>query len=144
MEITVLTSVVALFGLLIMGVLFGLQAVAAMWPKSDWVIDNVYGGQPDATDPAAYFAFNRGLALADVWTWAPLQFAASIGMLLGARWGFLLGLVASAPFWYSAVLLFVWDGELGFRQSRYWLLTWAVFPAFGLVQGLYCFLRLLT
>ena len=75
----------------------------------------VYGGSPDATDPAAYFAFNQGQAWADPFFWAPLQIAGSIGMLLGQQWGFLLALTASAPFWYSAILIFIWDRDLGFR-----------------------------
>ena len=66
-----------------MALLGGLQLVAAIRPRAEWTIDNVYGGSPDATDPRAYFAFNQGSAWADPFFWAPLQFAGSIGMVLG-------------------------------------------------------------
>ena len=87
MEVTTWTWIVAVAGALIMGVLGALQLVAALRPRSPWVIENVYGGQPEATDPKAYFAFNQGYAWADPFFWAPLQIAGSIGTLLGHRWG---------------------------------------------------------
>lgn len=146
MEVTAFTGVVAIGGILIMGLLGGLQLAAVLRPRSPWVIDNVYGGSPDATDDTAYFAFNQGYAWADAVFWAPLQFAGSIGMLLGFRWGFLLALVASVPFWYSAVPVFIWDRDLGFRQNTvfYWVIVWGMFPAFGVLEGIYCFWRLLA
>ena len=103
MEVTAWTWTVAIAGLMIMFVLGGLQLTAVLRPRSAWVIHNVYGGRPEATDPTAYFAFNQGFAWADPFFWAPLQIAGSIGMLLGHRWGFLLALMASVPFWYSAI-----------------------------------------
>ena len=128
-----------------MGVLGGLQLIAVLRPKSIWVIENVYGGRPEATDPTAYFAFSQGFAWADAFFWAPLQIAGSLGMLLGQRWGFLLALMASVPFWYSAIPIFIWDRDLGFRQNTvfYWVIVWGIFPAFGVFEGLYCFVRLL-
>ncbi len=93
-----MTWVVALAGLALIGLLAALQLVAVVRPRSDWTIENVYGGSPDRTDPKAYFAFNQGSAWADPFFWAPLQIAGSIGMLLGHRWGFLLALAASVPF----------------------------------------------
>ncbi len=143
MDVTLWTWVVALGGLGIIGLLGTLQAIAVARPTSQWTIDNVYGSSPDDTDPAAYFAFNQGLAWADALLWAPLQIAASIGMLLGERWGFLLGLAASAPYWYTAVLLYFWDRDLHFRSNTvgYWV-TWAIFPVYGVAAGVYCFARL--
>ena len=145
MDVSIWTWIVAIAGLAIMGVLGGLQLIAALRPRSAWVVENVYGGRPEATDPRAYFAFNQGFAWADTFLWAPLQIAGSIGMLLGVRWGFLLALMASVPFWYSAILIFIWDRDLGFRQSTvfYWVVVWGLFPAFGVVEGGYCFVRLL-
>jgi hypothetical protein len=66
-------------------------------------------------------------------------------MLLGHEWGFLLGLAASVPFWYSAVLVFIWDRDLGFRRGTftYWVVIWAMWPVFGVAEGVYCFVRLL-
>ena len=145
MDVTTGTWIIALTGLVLIGLLGGLQLVAVLRPRAPWTIDNVYGGSPDATDPTAFFAFNQGWAWADVFFWAPLQVAGSIGMLLGERWGFLLALVASVPFWYTAISFFVWDRDLGFRQSTiaYWVITWAIWPLFGVVEGVYCFVRLL-
>jgi hypothetical protein len=62
MEVTALTWVIAISGLVIIGLLAALQLVAVVRPRSDWTISNVYGGSPDATDPTAYFAFNQGYA----------------------------------------------------------------------------------
>ncbi|MCP5028322.1 MAG: hypothetical protein GY929_18760 [Actinomycetia bacterium] len=145
MDVTVWTWVVALAGLTIMGLLAGLQLVAVLRPRADWTIENVYGGSPDTTDERAYFAFSQGFAWADTFLWAPLQFAGSIGMLLGERWGFLLALMASVPYWYTAVSIFIWDRDLGFRQPTvfYWVVVWGMFPAFGVLAGAYCFARLL-
>lgn len=145
MSVTMATWCVALTGLFLMGLLTVLQLVAVLKPRDRWTIDNVYGGSPNATDPNAYFAFNQGYAWADPFFWAPLQIAASIGMLLGERWGFLLGLAASVPFWYSAVLIYVWDRDMGFRKNTftYWVFVWAMWPAFGVLEGVYCFIRLL-
>ena len=144
MEVTVLTWIVALAGLVLMGLLGALQWVAVLRPRTEWTVRNVYGGDPSATDPKAYFAFNQGLAWADAVFWAPLQVAASIGMLLGERWGFLLAVVASVPFWYTAIPLFIWDRDMGIRRSTfsYWA-TWGMFPAYGLLEGVYAFVRLL-
>jgi hypothetical protein len=70
--------------------------------------------------------------------------AGSIGMLLGERWGFLLALVASVPYWYTAIPIFVWDRDLGFRQNTvtYWVVIWGMFPAYAILAGVYCFVRL--
>ena len=144
-DVTVWTWAVAIAGLGIMGLLGSMELVALVRPNSAWTIENVYGGDPDATDPKAYFAFNQGFALADVVVWAPLQVAGSIGMLLGERWGFLLALMASVPFWYTAILIFVWDRDLGFRRNTftYWVIVWGMFPAFGVFESVYCLNRLL-
>ncbi len=145
MEVTAMTWIVATAGLAVIGLLGGLQLVAALRPRSEWTIKNVYGGSPDATDPVAYFAYNQGWAWADPFFWAPLQIAGSIGMLLGHRWGFLLALAASVPFWYSAIPIFIWDRDLGFRQRTffYWVVVWGMFPAYGILEGAYTFTRLL-
>jgi hypothetical protein len=145
MEVTAATWVVAILGLVIMGLLGGLQLVAVLRPRSAWTIDNVYGGNPETTDPTAYFAFNQGYAWADAIFWAPLQIAGSIGMILGYRWGFLLALVASVPFWYTAIPIFIWDRDLGYRKNTftYWVFVWGMFPAFGILEGVYCFVRLM-
>ncbi len=145
MEVTVATWIVAIAGLALIGLLAALQLVALLRPRSAWTVDNVYGGDPDATDATAYFAFNQGMAWADTFFWAPLQIAGSIGMLLGKPWGFLLALVASAPFCYTAISVFVWDRDLGFRNSNftYWVFIWGMWPAFGVVEGCYCFVRIL-
>jgi hypothetical protein len=145
MEVTWLTWTIAVAGLLLMGLLATLQLVAVLRPRADWTIENIYGGSPETTDPTAYFAFNQGPAWADPFFWAPLQIAGSIGMLLGERWGFLLALAASVPFWYSAVLIYIWDRDLGFRKNtfNYWVVVWGMWPAFGVVEGVYCFVRLM-
>ena len=145
MEVTAATWVVAIAGLALIILLGGLQLVAVLRPRSAWTIENVYGGSPDTTDPKAYFAFNQGYAWADAIFWAPLQTAGSIGMILGYRWGFLVALVASVPFWYTAIPIFIWDRDLGFRKNTfiYWVVIWGMFPVFGIVEGVYCFVRLL-
>ena len=145
MDVTLWTVTIAIVGLGIMGVLGLAQFIAVLRPRSQWVIDNVYGGDPGSTDAAAYFAFNQGFARTDAFFWVPLQLAGSIGMLLGERWGFLLALMASVPLWYSALVIFIWDRDLGFRRNTvvYWVLVWGMFPAFGLVESVYCFARLM-
>ena len=57
----------------------------------------------------------------------------------------MLALAASVPFWYSAILIFVWDRDMGVRQNTFtsWVLVWGMWPAFGLFEGVYCFVRLL-
>lgn len=145
MDVTVLTWIVAVAGLVLMGLLAALQLVAVVSPRGRWTLENVYGGDPGATDPEAFFAFNQGYAWADPFFWAPLQIAGSIGMFLGQRWGFLLALVASVPFWYTAIPIFVWDRAMGFRRNTftYWVFVWGIWPAFGVLEGVYCFVRLL-
>ncbi len=145
MDVTPLTWLVAVLGLAIIGLLGGLQAVAVLRPRHQWTIDNVYGGSPDSTDATAYFAHNQGWAWADTVLWAPLQIAGSVGMLLGERWGFLLALMASVPYVYTAIPIFIWDRDLGFRQNTffYWVVVFGMFPAYGVLAGLYCLIRLL-
>lgn len=145
MDVTLSTWIVAIAGLAIIGLLGALQLVAVLRPRDDWTIENVYGGTPDDTDPTAYFAFNQGFAWADVFLWMPLQVSGSIGMLLGESWGFLLALAASVPFVYTAFPMFVWDRDLRFRQPTftYWVVVWGMFPAFGVIEGVYTFMRLL-
>lgn len=145
MEVTTLTSIIAIGGLVLIGLLASLQLVAVISPHNAWTVKYVYGGDPNATDPIAYFAFNQAYAWADVLFLAPLQIAGSVGMLLGERWGFLLAFAASVPFWYSAVNFFIWDRDLHFRGSGagYWVFTWGMWPVFGIVAGIYCFVRLL-
>lgn len=142
MEVSAMTWIVAVLGLAIIGLLGVLQAVAVARPRAQWTIDNVYGSTPSATDPTAYFAFNQGLAWADVVFWTPLQIAGSVGMLLGERWGFLLALAAAVPFVYTAFTLYIWDRDMGFRKNN-WLIIWGIFPAYGLLEGVYAFIRLL-
>jgi hypothetical protein len=144
MEVTAATWIVAVLGIAMIAVLSGLQLVAVFRPRGRWTIENVYGGTPEATDPTAYFAFNQSSAWADPFLWAPLQIVGSIGMLMGERWGFLLALMASVPFWYTAVFFFIWDRDLGFRGNtlNYWVMVWGMWPVFGIVEGVYCFVRL--
>ncbi len=139
-----MTWFVALTGLLLIALLGALQAVAIVRPRDEWTIRNVYGGSPDRTDPVAYLAHNQGFAWADVFLWAPLQIGAGVGMLLGQQWGFLLGLAASVPYVYTAILFYIWDRDLGFRQNTfvYWVVVWAMWPAYGVVEFVYCFVRL--
>lgn len=61
------------------------------------------------------------------------------------RWGFLLALLASVPHCYTAVLFYVWDRDLGFRQrmATYWVLIWGLWPVFSLVESSYCLVRLM-
>ena len=145
MEVTVATRVIAVAGLVLIGLLGALQLVAVVRPRASWTIENVYGGSPEATDPKAYFAFSQGLAWADVVYWVPLQIIGSIGMLLGQEWGFLLALAASVPYIYTAIPIFIWDRDLGFRGKgfTYWVVIWAMWPAFGALQGVYVLVRLL-
>ncbi len=145
MEVTLLTWIVAVVGLLIIGVLSTAQLIAVFRPRAEWTIENIYGGSPEDTDPKAFFAYNQGWALADPFFWAPLQIAGSVGMILGERWGFLLALMASVPFWYSAISIFIWDRDMGVRENTfvYWVFVWAMFPAFGILEGVYTFVRLL-
>ena len=145
MEVSLFTWAIAIVGLLLMGVLMVLQSIALLKPYSAWTVKNVYGGDPESTDPKAYFAFNQGFALADALYWGPLQIAGSVGMLMGERWGFLLALIGSVPFWYTAILFFIWDRDLGFRQNTfsYWFFVWGLFPLFGVIEMAYCFVRLL-
>lgn len=144
MTVSVFTWIVALVGLVIMGMLVVLQVIAIFRPHSDWTIKNVYGGKPGGGNDKAYFAFNQGFAYADAIFWAPFQFAGSIGMLMGERWGFLLALVASVPFWYTAIPIYIWDRDLGFRQNTisYWVFVWGMFPLFGIIEMAYCIYRL--
>ena len=146
MEVTPFTWVVSLLGLAIISVLASLQLIAVLRPRDSWTIKNVYGGDPSSTDPNAYFAFNQGFAWADVFLWAPFQVAGCIGMLLGEQWGFLLALVGSVPFWYTAVPIFIWDRDMGFRKNtfNYWVFIWGMFPAFGMLETVYTISRLLT
>jgi len=146
MKVTALTWIVAMSGLLIMGLLFGLQLIAILRPHDKWTTANIYGGDPDSTDPRAYFAFNQGMAWSDVFFWGPIQIAGNIGMLLGERWGFLLALMGSVPFLYTAILIYIWDRDMGFRKNTfmYWFVIWGMFPAFGAVELIYCLNRLLT
>lgn len=145
MEVTVATWVIALIGFTLISLLGALQIVALLRPRARWTIENVYGGSPDNTDPKAYFAFNRASAWADPFLLAPLQIAGSIGMLAGDRWGFLLALMASVPLWYTAVYFYLWDRDLGYREPTftYWVIMWGMWPVFGIVEGVYCFIRLI-
>jgi len=145
MDVTLTTWIVACSGLILILLLGSLQLIAVLRPRAEWTIKNVYGGDPESTDPNAYFAYNQGYAWADVALWVPFQIAGSIGMLLGERWGFLLGLFASIPYVYTAVTNFIWDRDLGFRENSitYWAIVWAIWPTFGAVQAGYCFARLL-
>ena len=145
MEVTVTTWAIALIGLGRISLLASLQLVAVLRPRATWTVNNVYGGSPDQTDPVAYFAFNQSFAWADPFLWAPLQIAGSIGMLLGERWGFLLALMASVPFWYTSVFFYIWDRDLGFRENtfNYWFVIWGMWPVFGVTERVYCFVRLL-
>ena len=145
MTVTPMTWVVALGGLGLISLLLAAQLAALCRPRAEWTIKNIYGGDPSSTDPKAYFAVNQGYAWADTLLWAPMQIAGSIGMLLNARWGFLLALAASVPFLYSAITIFLWDRDLAFRKSTisYWV-VWGVFPAFGALEFFYCFTRLMA
>mgnify|MGYP006865153941 CR=1 FL=1 len=145
MEVTSPTYIVAIIGLLLMVFLVAMQLVAVFNPRGDWTIKNVYGSDPKNTDDKAYFAFNQGYAWADVFFWGPIQIAGSIGMLLGHRWGFLLALIGAAPFCYSAITLYIWDRDMGFRKNTltYWVVVWGMFPTFGVLEMVYCFWRLM-
>jgi hypothetical protein len=143
--VTPFTWLIAVLGFALMALLLPLQLVAVIRPRGAWTIANVYGGDPGSTDPKAYFAFNQGYAYADVFFWGPVQIAGCVGMVLGARWGFLLALIGSVPFWYTAVNFHTWNRALGITRPTlfYWVVSWGMWPAFGVLEMLYCFVRLL-
>jgi hypothetical protein len=143
MEVTLFTWILGVVGLLLMGLLLVFQFIAILRPRAEWTLKNVYGADPSGTDPRAFFAFNQGMAWADVAFWSPIQIAGSIGMLLGDRWGFLLALMGSVPFIYTCITLLIWDRDMEFRENtfKYWS-VWGMFPAFGIVEAVYCFARL--
>ncbi len=146
MEVTYATWAVAIAGLVLIGLLCALQFVAVVRPRARWTIENVYGGDPESTDPKAYFAYNQGYAWADPFLWLPLQVVGSIGMLAGQTWGFAVALAASVPYLYTAIQCFIWDRDLGFREHTlyYWVVVWGIWPVFGLVQGAYVLWRFLS
>ncbi len=53
--------------------------------------------------------------------------------------------MASVPFWYSAILIFVWDRDMGVRRNtvHYWIVILGMFPAYGIIEGIHCFTTLL-
>ena len=144
MVVTAWTWVVAIAGIVLMTILMTVQFIAVIRPRAAWTVTHVYGGSPSRSDPTAYFAFNQGFAWADTLFWGPLQIAGSVGMILGQRWGFLLALIGSVPFLYSAILIYVWDRDMGFRQNTfyYWCVVWGVWPSFGVIEMGYCLARL--
>ncbi len=145
MEVTLFTWIIGVAGLLLTGLLFVFQLIATLRPKSEWTLKNVYNSDPDATDPRAYFAFNQGLAWADVAFWCPIQIAGCVAMLLGQQWGFLLALMGSVPFVYTGITLYIWDRDMEYRRPtvEYWV-VWAIFPAYGIVEAVYCLARLIV
>lgn len=60
MEVTALTWIVAVGGLALIGLLAFAELIALFRPRGESTVRNVYGGDPGATDPTAYFAFNQG------------------------------------------------------------------------------------
>ncbi|OVE76708.1 hypothetical protein BVX98_05355 [bacterium F11] len=141
-----MTWIVALVGLLLTTFLMAMQLVAVIKPRGEWTIKNVYGGDPSTTDPKAYFAFNQGYAWADSFFWGPIQIIGSVGMLYGQKWGFLLALIGSVPFWYSAIPFFIWNRMMEIQKNTvfYWIFVWGIWPVFGLTETAYCFFRLLA
>ena len=146
MEVTGLTWIVGIAGLLIMSLLFSVQLIAVIKPRAEWTIKNVYGEDTTNTYPKAFSSVYQGYAWADVFFWGPIQIAGSIGMLLGDRWGFLCALIGSVPFVYSAITIFIWDRDMGYRNNTctYWVVVWGMFPAFRVVEMVYCFARLVS
>jgi hypothetical protein len=140
-----MTRIISLTGFFLILFLVALQLVAVFRPRGDWTVKNVYGGDPKSTDPKAYFAFNQGYAWADSFFWGPIQIMGSVGMLSGEKWGFLLALISATVFWYSSINIFIWDRDMGFRENTitYWVIVWGMWPAFGLFETVYCFLRLI-
>jgi hypothetical protein len=145
MEVTQMTWAISLTGLFLIIFLMTVQLVAVFRPRGDWTVKYVYGGDPNSTDPKAYFAFNRGYAWGDSFFWGPIQIMGSVGMLLGEKWGYLLALIGATMFWYSSINIFIWDRDMGFRKNTiiYWVFVWGMWPAFGLLETLYCFRRLI-
>jgi hypothetical protein len=49
------------------------------------------------------------------------------------------------PFWYTAIPIFIWDRDLGFRKNTlgYWLIIWGMWPTYGVIAGVYIAFRLL-
>ena len=49
------------------------------------------------------------------------------------------------PFWYTAIPVFIWDRDMDFRKNtlNYWVVVWGMWPAYGVLEGVYCFLVLL-
>lgn len=145
MKVTTSTKLIAYTGLGLSVLLGSIQFIAVLKPQDAWTIENIYGGSPSIGDSTAYFAWNQGSAWADSVFWSPLHILGSVGMLRGNKWGFLLGLMTSVPFWYSAIWIYIWDRDMGFRENTwtYWLIVFGMWPTFGVVEGVYLFARLL-
>jgi hypothetical protein len=147
MDVTPLTWTIAITGFVLMALLMALQLIAVVRSRNALTIQNAHGGDTEATDPKACFAFNQGHAYADVFFWGPIQLVGCIGMVLGARWGFLLALLGSVPFWCSAMNLHTYRRQVGFTELEpallSWVVIWGIWPAFGIAQMVYCFGRLL-
>lgn len=46
---------------------------------------------------------------------------------------------------YTGITIYIWDRDLGLRKPTltYWIVVWGMWPAFGLLEMIYCFVRLL-
>ena len=132
MEVTDNTRIVAVLGLFMITLLEVFQFMILLRPRSEQSL----------TPPEVY---DLGWAYADTLWSLPLQIGGSVGMLLGRKWGFLLALVASTFYVYSSIFIFVWDRDLGLREKTfvYWVIVWGMWPAYGLLEGLYAFVRLM-
>jgi len=125
------TRAIAVFGLLMVAIIFPVQLIVVLKPEIYWISDFFYKGPLKLED--------RGSAWADILLYTPLQIAASVGMLLGHEWGFLLGIACGAVMIYLYILIFVVKSTLYF-----WVIDWGVWPVFASVESFYAFYRLLT
>jgi len=131
MQVDRWTRVIAVFGLLMVAIIFPIQLIVVLKPNSYWISDNLYKGPSNLED--------SGPAWADILLYTPLQIAASIGMLLGHEWGFLLGIACGAVMIYLYIIIFVVKSTLYF-----WVIDWGIWPVFASIESLYAFYRLLT
>ena len=142
-EPTIITWIIAIFGMIVFLPLMGVQLFVILKPDSKNTKDMVIGKGEDWRDKT-HFKSAIAFAWADWLVIMPLLIAGNIGVLAGQQWGYIIWIILGAISIYYSIIFWIMEKEYTYPSCgplAYYTYYWGFFLYWGIAAVIYSVLR---
>ena len=143
-EPTIITLILAIFGVITFLPLIVAQIIMLFKPNSQKAKDLIIGKGEDWRDKT-HFKSALAFAWADWFVILPLLISGIIGVLLGYQWGYIIWITLGAISIYFSIVFWVMEKEYTYPSCgplAYYTYFWGFFLYWGVLSIVYSLLRL--